>query len=266
MAQFYRDEQLSNLTIDENILKQLYDVFQARHSLMPEQIRHTDTTPENFLFSIIRFDNKGHRVFTLPELLNYFRRAKYVERVILTLESGDSISSNRKIGSYMEIRFDEKSPNTCFLAVTSDNSDWVDSSFSAVMEVLIKCKNMNHWAQTIWTQLTIQIAGVFAGFLLSLWAAVTISPHLTIENAFIISFLFALLIFSNLWTYINQRLLSLVQTVFPNIKFYRQEKDSMHWLLQAIVVAIIGAVVLFLLNLVLTYVGRVAGAFIKRGV
>jgi hypothetical protein len=50
------------------------------------------------------------------------------------------------------------------------------------------------------TQLLIQILGVFVGFLISLWVASKISPSLSIENAFLISFFLVLLNFSNLWS------------------------------------------------------------------
>lgn len=266
MAQFFRDEQLANITIDQNAIEQIFATLENRRSTMPEQGNLMQESSASFLFTIIRFDNKGHHVFTLSELLNYFHQAKYVERIIFILESAASVSSNRAVGSYLEVRFDHSAPKTCFLSVASDNNDWVESSFSAVIEALGSFKNRNRWAQSIWTQFIVQVAGVFTGFLISLWVATSISPHLAIENAFIISFLFVLLIFSNLWTYLNQLVLLYVNRVFPSIKFYRQGKDRMHWLSEAIVGGIVVAIVLFLLNIALSYVGRIAGAFIKHGV
>jgi hypothetical protein len=153
----------------------------------------------------------------------------------------------------MELRLDEKDPNLCFLMATSDDGDWVDSSFSAVQDVTSKCKNRNGVARSAWTHLVIQLVGLFLGFLVSLWAATQIAPGLAIENAFLISFLLALLIFSNLWSYVNQRLHALVNAVFPNLKLYRSNRDRMHWLLQTVIGGIVVAITLYLLNLLFSY-------------
>lgn len=265
MARFLRDEILTNLTIDEEALTQISQVFAARAATMPEELqpppRHEP--PNFFLTYIIRFDNKGYRIFSLEDLLNYFRQANYVERILFTLESRISVQNNRNIGSFMELRFDEKEPNTCILAVSSDGGDWVDASFSATKEVLDKQKNWNRWARSTWTHLLIQILGVFVGFLISLWAASKISPSLSIENAFLISFILVLLIFSNLWVYINQRLHALVNAVFPNLKFYRPHRDKMHWLFQAVVGGVVVAITLYIINQMFAYIGKILGSFIS---
>jgi hypothetical protein len=265
MAHFLRDEILTNLTIDEEALTQISHVFAARAATMPEELnpppRHEP--PNFFLTYIIRFDNKGHRVFSLEDLLNYFRQANYVERILFTLESRIAVQTNRNIGSFIELRFDEKEPNTCILAVSSDAGDWADASFAAIKEVLNKRKNWNRWARSAWTQLLIQISGVFVGFLVSLWAASKIAPSLSIENPFLISFFLVLLIFSNLWVYINQRLHVLVNLVFPNLKFYRPHRDKMHWLLQAIIGGIVVAIMLYIINQMFAYIGKILGSFIS---
>lgn len=174
---------------------------------MPIEVQQPNAQgPGYFLTYIIRFDNKGYRVFSLEELLDYFRQADYVERILVTLESRASLQSSRNSGSLMELRLDYLEPKTCFLTVTSDARDWVDSSFSAAKEILGRHENWNGWARSAWTHLVIQILGVFVGFLISLWAASKISPNLSIDNAFLISFFLVLLIFSSLWTYINQSL------------------------------------------------------------
>lgn len=265
MAHFLRDELLKNLTIDEEALTQISRIFEARAATMPEVVHQADgKDPDAFLTYIIRFDNKGYRVFALQSLVNHFTQASYVERILFTLESGASLRSGRSVGSLMELRLDEKDASASFLSVTADDGDWVDSSFSAVKEILVKCKNQNGWARSAWTHLTIQLVGVFIGFFLSLWAAAGIAPQLSIENAFAISFLLVLLVFSNLWTYINQRLHALVNFAFPNLKFYRPNRDKMHWLLQGVVLAIVGAVTLYVINLMFSYAGHILDSFVRN--
>ena len=59
--------------------------------------------------------------------------------------------------------------------------------------------------------------------------------HLAIEHSFFLTFLFVLLLFSNLWTVINRKLLLVVASTFPHLMFYRHEADRMHWLRQTLV-------------------------------
>ena len=113
-----------------------------------------------------------------------------------------------------------------------------------------------------WVELLIQLFGVLIGFSLSLWGATKIEPYITIENAFLISFLLLLLIFSNLWAQIGVRLKLLLNYTFPSIKFYRAGKDRMHWLYQAIVGGLVVAGSLFLLNWIFKFVGKMLGAFV----
>lgn len=266
MAYFLRDQHVTNLTVDEDSLRHINTVFESRERAINTNVPENDNTGQRaFLTYIIRFDNKGYRVFSLEELLRYFHQAKEVERLIFTVETGESLRSNRQLGTFLELRLDEKDPNNCLLTVTSNDGDWVDSSFSAVQDVLAKCKNKNGWVRTAWTQLAVQIIGVTLGFILSLWAAVKISPKLAIENAFVISFLFVLLIFSNTWTYLNQKIISFINALFPNLKFYRPRKDRMHWLMQAIIAGIALAVMLYLLNWVLSYLGDILGSLVNKG-
>lgn len=265
MAHYLRDEQVTNLSINTDNLTQLSAVFADRANALNAKITESDDTGKKaFLTYIMRFDNKGYRVFSLEDLLRYFCLAKEVERVIFTVETGESLQSNRTIGTYLELRLDEKEPNTCTLVVASDDQDWVDASFSAVQDVLIKCKNSNGWARSAWTHFGVQIVGVTLGFILSLWAAAKIAPRLAIENAFIFSFLFVLLIFSNSWTYLNQRVLYLFSSVFPNMKFYRPDKERLHWLMQAIIGGIVFAIVMYILGQVFIFILDILSGFMHK--
>lgn len=246
MAHFLRDQQIANISITEENLTQLSALFSERLGTLNDSLTEADLPDRRaFLTYIIRFDNKGYRVFSIDDLLKYFRLAKSVERILLTLESAESLKSNRVIGTVLELRLDEKDPNSSFLTVTSDDRDWVDASFAAVEEGLAKYKNQNRWVRSAWTAFGVQLVGVTLGFLVSLWAAAEISPKLAVENAFVFAFFFVLLIFSNTWTYLNKLLLRLLNTAFPNIKFIRHDKERLHWLLQAIVGGIVGAAVLY---------------------
>lgn len=265
MAHFLRDEQIANVSATENNLSQLSATFLARTAMINANIpdeNHADKAA--FVTYIIRFDNKGYRVFLLEDLLKYFSEAKTVERVLFTLETGESLRSGRQIGTYMELRLDEKEPNKSFLTVTSDDKDWVDASFAAVQDTLAKSRNRNGWVRTAWTMFAVQIIGVTLGFLLSLWAAAKIAPKLAIENALVFSFLFILLIFSNTWTFLSHSIVRLMNAAFPSVKFLRKGKEHLHWLLQAIVGGIVLAIVLYVLDQSASFVLQVFGSILKK--
>ncbi len=131
--------------------------------------------------------------------------------------------------------------------------------------MLVKRENRNSLARSAWTQLIIQLLGVFLGFLASLWAGSRIAEQLNIENAFLISFLLVLLLFANLWTHVTRALHVLVNSAFPNLRFFRKSRDRMHWLLQTIIGGVVIAVTLYLIGLVFSYAGSVLGAFVKSG-
>lgn len=266
MAHCLRDEHVRNLSINADSLTQIDAVFADRAKTINDSLPVGENSGKEAIVSyIIRFDNKGYRVFSLPELLRYFSLAKEVERILFTLESGESLRSNRQIGTYLELRLDEKDNNTCLLAVASDDKDWVDASFSAVQDALAKYKNRNGWARSAWTRFGVQIIGVSLGFILSLWAAAKISPNLAIENAFVFSFLFVLLIFSNTWTYLNQGALSGLNKLFPNMKFYRPNKERWHWLMQAAVGGIVVAIVLYVLGHAFSFLVDVFSGLLRKG-
>ncbi len=266
MAHYLRDEKIANLSVTAENLTQISAVFSDRANTLNADIVEGEVAgidKRAFLTYIVRFDNKGYRVFNLDDLLRYFSLAKKVERIIFTVETGESMKSNRQNGTYLDLRLDGNDPSTCFLAVTSDDKDWVDASFSAVQDVLAKCKSRSGWVRTTWTQFAVQIVGVTLGFILSLWAAAKIAPHLKIESAFVIAFLFVLLIFSNVWTHLNENLLWILNAAFPNIKFFRSGKERLHWLGQAIVGAVVVGVVVYVLgaasNFLLEVIGSIAG-------
>jgi hypothetical protein len=256
MAQYLRDVHIANIKITEDVLTQLTEVFASRAQPLLDAADHNlNDDKKPFLTFIIRFDGKGYRLFSLEELLRHFKRATEVERIIITIETPESLRSNRLVGEHLDIRLDKLEEKNCYLSVTSDDSDWVEASYSAVTEVLNKYKTKNGWARSGWSTLTIQLLGVIAGFALSLWAALRIAPKLSIESAFVITFFFALLIFSNAWGYINTIVLNRVHKIFPNIQFYRPDKDRINWLIQGLIVSVATALMLYVFSLVFTFIG-----------
>jgi hypothetical protein len=261
MAHYLRDQGITNVSATEDAISQLSALFVDRANALNEGLREDDESGRRaFVNYIIRFDNKGVRVFSVKDLLRNFRQAKSVERVIFNLETRLSLQSNRQLGAFLELKLDEKDPNGCFLTATADDSDWVDASFSSVQEALLKYKNRNGWARSNWTAFSVQLVGVTLGFVLSLWAATKLAPKLPIENAFVFTFFFILLIFSNTWTYVNQLILRVVTMAFPNVKFLRKDKERLHWFFQAVIGGIAGAAVLFFLNQVFTLLLEMLGA------
>jgi hypothetical protein len=257
MAQFLRDAHLTNIKVTEDTLIQLTEAIANRAKpLLDAATQQQKEEKKPFLTVIIRFDGKGYRLFSLEELIRHFKRANEVERIIITIETLESLRSNRLVGEHLEIRFDKLEEKNCYISVTADDTDWVDASYAAVTELINKHKTKNGLARSGWSTLTIQLIGVAAGFALSLWAASRISPSLSIENAFVITFFFALLIFSNAWGYINNIVLSWVHNTFPNILFYRPDKDRINWLMQALIGGIATAFMLYLFSLLFSYIGE----------
>lgn len=266
MASYLRDQHVENVTIDVAALRQLSDIFKERfaqlHAGLPEN------APEGkraFFTYIIRFDNKGYRVFSFDELMRYFNQANEVERVIFTIETGEAISSSRNVGAFLELCLDAKEAARCILVSSSDNKDWAEASFAAVHEGLAKCKTKNGIARSPWTSFSVQILGVIVGFIISLWAAFKVAPNLSIENPFVISFLFILLVFSNIWGYLNQTILGLIAKLFPNIEFIRPSKARLHWVMQAIVGSAAVALVFYLLGVVFSFLSKVITGFFNTG-
>jgi hypothetical protein len=249
MAYFLRDQRISGVSITEESLSQLSAIVEDREKALNEIAATTNSPDDEATLSyIIRFDNKGYRVFSIDELLRYYRQAKSVERVLITLETIRSLRNNRQSGTVMEVRLDEVEPHTSYLQVTSDDKDWVEASFSSIQEALDKYGNKSAWVRSAWTTFSIQLVGVTLGFLLSLWAAAKFSPKLAVENPFVISFLFVFILFSNMWTYLNELILRVLNLAFPNIKFIRRGKEHLHWLFQAVVGGVVVAVVLYFLS------------------
>ncbi|HCE2133759.1 hypothetical protein V3H26_22205 [Vibrio parahaemolyticus] len=264
MGRYLRDEAIKNVTVNEDILRDISDEFLYRAQKINNSL--TDEEKNQGLLQIvsyvIRFDNKGYRFYTIDELLKFYKNANNVERVIICMESQQSRNTGREFGCHSELRFDSKDPNNCWLSVSSDEQDWVESAYSAYRGVIATIENKNGIVRTSWTTLVIQIGGVIFGFLASLVIAKKISPLLTVDSPFVVSFLFVLLIYSNLWMYLNQLVLKSIDLTFPNVKFQRKNNYFLHWTLQAVVGGIIAAFVLYLIGLGLDEVKNIVRSLV----
>lgn len=79
MAHFLRDQQISNVSLTEDNLVQISSAFEDRAVMLNANVPDNDGGDKwAFLTYIIRFDNKGYRVFSIEDLLMYFRNAKSV--------------------------------------------------------------------------------------------------------------------------------------------------------------------------------------------
>lgn len=260
MAFCLRDQQVQNVSFDTEALTQINSIFEERFKQLQIELSEK-LQPACFMTYIIRFDNKGYRVFSLGELLKYFNQAQDVERVVFAIESADAISSSRNTGAFLELFLDAKDPNRCMLTSTSDNKDWAEASFAAVNELLAKNKNKNYFARNPWTGLFLQLFGLIIVFILSLWLSYKMPSSYKGDSLFIVTFLFGLLVFSNIWSYLNPVLLSFVAKIFPNIDFIRPKKAKIHWLTQAIIGSSTFAVIVFFLDKAFAYISKFLSAF-----
>jgi ABC-type glycerol-3-phosphate transport system permease component len=262
MAIYLRDQHVQNLSLDKEAISQINNLFIERFTKL-----QTELALENkdaFFTHVIRFDHKGYRVFTLDELLRYFDQAHKVERLIFLIETSDALKSGRSTGAYLELSLDALDPARCVLVCSSDTKDWAEASFAAVHEVIARYKTRNGLARGPLTSVLIQLFGLVIGFLVSFWLAYKVSPNVRVENSFILTFLFILLVFSNLWGYLNQMLLAQVGTLFPNIEFIRPQKAQLHWLTQTIVGSAAFAIVVYLMGTVFSLMSELSTEFLKN--
>lgn len=266
MAKFLRDEFLRNLTIDEDILDIVDAHLRGRQNSTNAQLGASGSGQDQVLVLkyIIRFDGRGYKLTDYKEFKKYYKQAQNIERVIFVLDSALSEKTNRMYGTHYELRFDRNESTHCYIQVASDDGDAVDSVFSSLREIIDKGKNRNGLVRNAWSQLVVQVFGVACGFVFSLIAGINLSPYLKVDNPFVISFLFAFLIFSNTWGYLNQQILNFLNCSFPSVRFKRKGKDTLHWVLQALVGGLLVALALLIINQVFHWVGQILGQYIEN--
>ena len=263
MASYVRDKVVRNITIGVDALRQLFTDLDHHLSTMPEFIASDTDQRDGMLMITIRFDERGCRVFTIKDLVDYFTDAKDVERVIFEIVTKDSIETNRQIGSYLELQLDKSENIICFFTVSSDNEAWVNSTFSAINEVLSRHSNKHDLIRNPVVDIFFRIVSLLIGFVISLWGGAMLAPYLAIDNASLISFMFILLVFSTLWSPIGSGIRSIVNIIFPTIKFDRPRKGYLRLLVISIIGGIFVAAVLYLLKLSFSYLAEILGGFVN---
>src|SRR5438309_2168469 len=112
MAHFLRDQLLTNLTLDEDDLRQIVAALEIRKVALNAHVKPEEQTKKSGVLTyVIRFDNKGYRVDSLKDLLRHFQQAKEVERIFFNIDTGESLASNKQLGTYLEIGLDTRDPS-----------------------------------------------------------------------------------------------------------------------------------------------------------
>jgi len=92
MGRFLRDQELRNLTIDQNTVRQLghflLDKSQAINAHLTEEERPKKGQLVTF---IIRYDGKGYRHHDIEDLLKAYDQAKEVERITIQMDSLEAV-------------------------------------------------------------------------------------------------------------------------------------------------------------------------------
>jgi hypothetical protein len=264
VAFFLRDKQVLNVEVDEVRLRQFIQLFEGFRATMTAGMTPEQAAAEWFLSYIIRFDEKGYRLFTANEVVDLFNQAHTVERIIIALDSKASLSSNRQTGTWAELKLDAFAPGNSWLNVTSDHRGNVDAGFCAVEEALESSKTWFRFARTGPTRFGIQLVAVIMMFTASLWGASIIASRLAVQNAFFLAFLFVFVLLSNAWTFVHPWALRRLDRLFPNIYFKRANRERWTWLWQALVASVVFAVLTALALVMFNYIASSLSPFILK--
>ncbi len=236
MATYLRDRYVKNRSFTVEAVSHIFDVFAARSAALKLVLA---TNPQNndltFFSAVIRFDNRGNRTWTREEFLKCFTQAKVVERISFEIETSSSVQTNTRSGAYCTLQLDIQDTNRCFLQVSCDDREWVETTYADVMALVDKYGSVSWIVRTSATQWGVQIIGVSLGVLLCLALAKFVAPTLSVENPFLIAFLFCLLMFSNTWTHIYPLVMKAIDKAFPNVMFVRPNEENLHWFWQGLV-------------------------------
>ncbi|MDR6453901.1 hypothetical protein [Variovorax paradoxus] len=236
MAHYLRDKKIGSLTITEEDVRELCQVF-LRRLVVNSVAAGSDQNEIKVSHFVIRFDNRGYKVYTTEDVITYWRQASKIERIIFATESIQSLNSNRANGSFVELKLDLTDEN-CWMVSSSDDRDWMDGSFNAVEEHLAKCKNRHGLVRTPWTPFIVYVVGQGIMLTFSLWLAVKIAPRLAVDNPVIVGFIILFFLYLPIWNFIHGQTIRLIGQAFPPVKFHKQSR-SLHWFGQALVGALV---------------------------
>lgn len=261
---FHRDKQVLSIEVDEGRLRQLIQVFEDFLATMTAGMTPEQAAAEWSLSYILRFDEKGYRVFSRAEVLELFEHANVVERLIIALDSRKSVETGRNLGTWVELKLDAVAQNNCWLNVTADTKGNMDAAYQALDDALASAKTRFGMLRSAPARFGIQLFWVVLVFVLSVWGGSLIATHLAIENAFPIAFLFVFLLFSNAWTFLQPWVLRNIDSLFPNIYFKRDGHQRWIWLWQGLVVAAIFAVLTAVVIFLLHYLAGALAPLVKK--
>ncbi|MCI5070141.1 hypothetical protein [Acidovorax sp.] len=265
MPSYVKDTQLRNLVITDDCLKELDNVLQERvHTLNDQPQADSDLLISSY---VVRFDSLGYRTYSWDEAWSNYQGAAKVERVVLAATSLSGQSTNFEKGARIELRLDKDAKGSSHLIVSGDNKDWVNTSFSTLESVLKRRRDLATMiVRTQWTILVLQLGGVFAGILLAIWLATKTAPILQgIEYPRATSFAFWLLVFSNMWPHLQQRLHAGLDALFPNVRFSRKGDHWVQTLIREGARATGIAVALWIFTWLTKWMMSVVGPFVNLG-
>ena len=220
MSEYLRDESLRNLNMSKSALDELNSSLIKIRDGENVKIGNNSSSQQFITMTyIIRFDQKGFKLYEYNKAMEYFNSAKEIERFIFQLDSDEHSKTYKLKGKGVEIKFDSKVPGNCSLTVQDSQQGWVDSTFLTLQEVIKKYNNGNKLMRSTFVVLSIQVLGVLIGILFSLWVASKVSHRLSTPYPYGLTFIITLLIYSNIWGYLYLVLLKCVNAFWPNISF-----------------------------------------------
>jgi hypothetical protein len=262
MSKYLRDQRLRNLNLNEERLRRIDSLLKAVvdsvNSIPDVQANQPRIVRLGYL---IRFDNKGFILDDIEEVLTYLRGSKVCERICFAVDSDES-RANRANGKSIDLILDAKDKNNCTLTVRDDNKEWVDLWFSSIIEELGLHKNRSRYINNMWTPIIVQLFGVLLSFVFSLMVAYDISPHLSVDYAFVVTFLCAFIVFSNIWGFIYNQILTGLEGLFPNIRF--KDNNLVDTAKQSLLISVVATFGLFIANKLLELIGTLFGLVLRH--
>lgn len=222
MSDYRRDKSLIKRTITEESLKSIDMILEE----VEKRLLKDKAQGYCHLSFVIRYDDKGYRLFSFSELLLHFNQAEKIEKINFRLDVASSLPPGMSTQEVIDIFISSAQGQNSYFAVEGSDSHWVNSTFTMLDDALKDSKSRFSWVRGAWVPLLIQIIGIVIMFVLSLIASKYASPFVNVDNPIVLTFLFFLLIFFNVWTYLNSTILNLVYSVFPNIYFKRNGRIS----------------------------------------
>lgn len=259
MGNYLRDKNLTKKTITEEALKSLVEILEEQE----RSLNQKNANGYCYLSFIIRYDRKGYRVFVVEDLLNHYKKAREIERIVLKLDVVSDMPSQMHNGEAIEIWLSNMNNENPNLKVEGNTLDWVNLTFAALDDVLDQCRSRFSWVKGSWIPLTVQLLGVVIVFFVSLLLSQYASEHLIFENPGLFTFIFFFLVLSNIWTYLNPLIMRALEIIFPNIYFSRKGKEDLNLVAQAAISAGFFGFVWYVLSTLSTKLTPFLLSFIK---